>query len=106
VILSVFRKEAESLRGESIERYYDFLSDPDLARPFPAMEFVEGESMSGRLKSGPLSFDDIGVCCSRVAPCVQKAHSKGDHPSRHRAGLIAPPAAAPVEGKRVTPNGM
>src|SRR5207342_354127 len=47
--LALFRKEASALHHllhEAIVRYYVFTVEPGLQRPYLAMEFVEGRSLS------------------------------------------------------------
>jgi serine/threonine-protein kinase len=79
-IMMMFRKEASALNTlfhEAIVRYYVFSVDPQLKRPYLVMEFVEGQSLSDRLKSGPLTYDDVRVLGARVASGLQVAHERG-----------------------------
>lgn len=78
--LMLFRKEASALHNlyhESIVRYFGFSVDPALNRPYLAMEYVDGLSISDWLKSGPLSYDQVRVLAARVASGLQVAHERG-----------------------------
>lgn len=78
--MMLFRKEASALHNlyhESIVRYYGFSVDPGLNRPYLAMEFVDGVSISDWLKNGPMSFDQVRVLAARVASGLQVAHERG-----------------------------
>ena len=55
--LALFRKEASALHHlhhDAIVRYYVFTVEPVLQRPYLAMEFVDGRSLSEILQDGPL----------------------------------------------------
>ncbi|WP_206365467.1 serine/threonine-protein kinase [Siculibacillus lacustris] len=78
--MTMFRKEASALNklyNEAIVRYYGFSVDPTLKRPYMAMEFVSGRSLSDTLKEHPLSFDEVRVLGARVAGGLQVAHERG-----------------------------
>jgi serine/threonine-protein kinase len=78
--MALFRKEASalhSLHHEAIVRYYVFTVEPTLQRPYLAMEFVEGQSLSDRLKHGPLTFEAIYALKNRLAAGLQAAHERG-----------------------------
>jgi serine/threonine-protein kinase len=78
--MTMFRKEASALNklfNEAIVRYYGFSVDPTLKRPYMAMEFVGGRSLSDILKEHALPFDDVRVLGSRVAGGLQVAHERG-----------------------------
>ncbi len=44
---------------------------------FLAMEYVEGESLSGRIAKGPLPLAEVTALGSQVADALDAAHSKG-----------------------------
>lgn len=76
----MFRKEAAALHDlyhEAIVRYYVFTTDPVLARPYLAMEYVDGESLSAILRGGPLAFEAVQRLIQRVAAGLQAAHEGG-----------------------------
>jgi serine/threonine protein kinase len=78
--MALFRKEASalhSLHHEAIVRYYVFTVEPTLQRPYLAMEFVEGQSLSDRLKHGPLTFEATYALKNRLAAGLQAAHERG-----------------------------
>lgn len=78
--MALFRKEASalhSLHHEAIVRYYVFTVEPTLQRPYLAMEFVEGQSLSELLKKGPLTFEAVGALKRRLATGLQAAHERG-----------------------------
>jgi serine/threonine-protein kinase len=78
--MTMFRKEASALNklfNEAIVRYYGFSVDPTLKRPYMAMEFVGGRSLSEILKEHPLSFEEVRVLGARVAGGLQVAHARG-----------------------------
>ncbi|MET0606499.1 MAG: serine/threonine-protein kinase [Beijerinckiaceae bacterium] len=79
-VISLFRKEASSLHylhHDAIVRYFVFSVDRTLGRPYLAMEFVDGPSLSDFLKKGPLNFEQLTVLRRRVASGLQAAHDKG-----------------------------
>lgn len=78
--LALFRKEASALHHlhhESIVRYYVFTIEPVLQRPYLAMEFVDGRSLSDILNDGPLTFEAVRSLMQRVAAGLQAAHERG-----------------------------
>ena len=78
--LALFRKEASalhSLHHEAIVRNYVCSVDPDLRRPYLAMEFVEGQSLSQLLRQGPLTFDAVRNLGRRIAAGLDAAHECG-----------------------------
>jgi hypothetical protein len=79
--LALFRKEASalhSLQHEAIVRYYVFTIEPILQRPYLAMEFVDGRSLSAILQDdGPLSLEAVHVLMQRIATGLQAAHERG-----------------------------
>ena len=79
--LALFRKEASALhylQHEAIVRYYVFTVEPVLQRPYLAMEFVDGRSLSAILQDdGPLTFEAVRSLMQRVAAGLQAAHERG-----------------------------
>ena len=78
--LALFRKEASILHNlshDAIVRYYVFSIDPDLRRPYLAMEFVDGLPLSEILHKGPLKFEAVRALRQRLAAGLQAAHSLG-----------------------------
>jgi serine/threonine-protein kinase len=79
-VLALFRKEASALHylhNEAIVRYYVFSVDPDLLRPYLAMEFVDGPSLSDLLQNGPLKFEQVMLLKRRIGSALQAAHERG-----------------------------
>jgi serine/threonine-protein kinase len=77
---ALFRKEASALHNlyhEAIVRYYVFTIDPVLERPYLAMEFVDGQSLSAMLRGGPLAFEAVHRLMRRIASGLQAAHESG-----------------------------
>jgi serine/threonine-protein kinase len=78
--LALFRKEASALHNlyhEAIVRYYVFTVDPILNRPYLAMEFVDGLSLSAVLRGGPLAFEAVYRLMQRIAAGLHAAHERG-----------------------------
>jgi serine/threonine-protein kinase len=79
--LALFRREASALHNlqhDAIVRYYVFTVEPVLRRPYLAMEFVEGRSLSKLLQdNGPLPFEAVRSLMRRVATGLQAAHERG-----------------------------
>jgi Protein kinase domain len=79
--LALFRKEASALHHlmhEAIVRYYVFTIEPVLQRPYLAMEFVDGRSLSAILAdNGPLTFEATHALMKRIAAGLQAAHERG-----------------------------
>jgi serine/threonine-protein kinase len=79
--LALFRKEASALHylhHEAIVRYYVFTVEPVLQRPYLAMEFVDGRSLSAILQDdGPLPFEAVRSLMQRVAAGLHVAHERG-----------------------------
>jgi serine/threonine-protein kinase len=78
--LGLFRKEASALHTihhDAIVRYYVCSVDPDLRRPYLAMEFVDGQSLSQLLKQGPLTFEAVRNLGQRIAAGLHAAHEHG-----------------------------
>jgi len=79
-VLALFRREAAALHNlynEAIVRYYVFTIDPVTQSPYLAMEFVDGQPLSERIKEGPLSLEEANVLRRRVAPALHAAHLLG-----------------------------
>lgn len=79
-ILSLFRKEASALHSlshDAIVRYFGIAMDSRLNRHYLAMEFVDGPSLSDRVKQKPLTYEQVTVLRQRVASGLQAAHAKG-----------------------------
>jgi serine/threonine-protein kinase len=79
-ILALFRKEASILNHlshDAIVRYHVFTIDPVIGRPYLAMEFVDGQSLGERLRSGPLDPQAARKMLSRVASGLSVAHEAG-----------------------------
>lgn len=79
--LTLFRKEASALHRvhhDAIIRYYVFSVEPQLGRPYLAMEFVDGRSLSDILHDdGPLTFEAVRAMVQRLASGLQAAHDCG-----------------------------
>jgi serine/threonine protein kinase len=80
MILELFRKEARVLNHlshDAIVRYHVFSMDRSIGRPYLAMEFVSGPSLSDRLRAGPLSEEETSFLQKRLADGLLKAHEAG-----------------------------
>jgi serine/threonine protein kinase len=78
--LGLFRREAAALHNlphDAIVRYFLFTVEPVLQRPYLAMEFVNGRSLSDMLEEGPLSFEALVKLMRRIASGLQAAHERG-----------------------------
>jgi serine/threonine-protein kinase len=78
--LALFRKEASALHTihhDAIIRYYVCSVDPDLRRPYLAMEFVDGQSLSQLLRQGALTFEAVRNLGQRIAAGLHAAHEHG-----------------------------
>ena len=79
--LTLFRKEASALHRvhhDAVIRYYVFSVEPQLGRPYLAMEFVDGRSLSDMLHAdGPLPFEAVRSLAQRLASGLQAAHEIG-----------------------------
>ena len=94
--LALFRKEASALHNlqhDAIIRYYVSTVEPQLQRPYLAMEFVDGRSLSEILKDdGPLPFEAVRALMLRVSRRPDGRTPARHHSSRrlarqhHRAG--------------------
>jgi len=78
--LALFRREAAALHHllhDAIVRYFVFSVEPALQRPYLAMEFVDGQSLSEILANGPLTFEALTKLMRRIASGLQAAHERG-----------------------------
>jgi len=76
--LERFRREAKAASGlnhPNICTIHDF--GEDAGRAFITMEYLEGETLSARLKKGPLTLDEILKIAISVANALGTAHHKG-----------------------------
>lgn len=79
-VLALFRREAAALHNlynEAIVRYYVFAIDPVTETPYLAMEFVDGQPLSERIKQQPLTIEEADILRQRVAPGLHAAHRLG-----------------------------
>lgn len=79
-VLALFRREAAALHNlynEAIVRYYVFAIDPVSEAPYLAMEFVDGQPLSERIRDQPLTVEEADVLRRRVAPGLHAAHRLG-----------------------------
>jgi serine/threonine protein kinase len=73
-----FRQEAAAiarLRHPGLIHIHDFGEHE--GRPFFAMDLVDGGSLAGRLKQGPLPFQEAAALVEKLARAVQHAHERG-----------------------------
>jgi hypothetical protein len=78
--IALFRKEASALHylvHDAIVRYFVFTIEPVLQRPYLAMEFVDGKSLSEIFADGPLAYEDCLRLMRRVASGLEAAHQRG-----------------------------
>lgn len=78
--LALFRREASALLNlhhDAIVRYFLFTVEPTLQRPYLAMEFIDGRSLSDILEAGPLPYEDVVKLVRRVASGFHVAHQGG-----------------------------
>ena len=78
---TLFRKEASALhhiQNDAVVRYYVFTVEPVLRRPYLAMEFVDGRTLSNLLHDdGALPFEAVRSLMQRLASGLQSAHQHG-----------------------------
>jgi len=78
---TLFRKEASALhhiQNDAVVRYYVFTVEPVLRRPYLAMEFVDGRTLSNILHdNGALPFEAVRSLMQRLASGLQSAHQHG-----------------------------
>ena len=81
MVLDLFRREASvlnKLHHEAIVGYSVFSVDPQLQRPYLAMEFAYGPSLRERLRRGrPLNDDEFDNLRRRIAGGLNAAHQAG-----------------------------
>jgi hypothetical protein len=78
--LALFRREAAALHNlphDAIVRYFLFTVEPVLQRPYLAMEFVDGRSLSDVIQDGPLTFEAVVNLMRRIASGLHAAHVRG-----------------------------
>ena len=78
--LALFRREAAALLNlhhDAIVRYFLFTVEPTLQRPYLAMEFIDGRSLSDILETGPLPYEEVVGLLRRVATGFHIAHERG-----------------------------
>ena len=78
--LALFRREAAALLNlhhDAIVRYFLFTVEPTLQRPYLAMEFIDGRSLSDTLEIGPLPYEEVVGLVRRVATGFHVAHERG-----------------------------
>lgn len=78
--LALFRKEAAALHNlynEAIVRYYVFTIDPVTQAPYLAMEFVDGQPLSERVRQGPMALEEVDILRRRIATGLHAAHLLG-----------------------------
>ncbi|WP_332684584.1 serine/threonine-protein kinase [Bosea sp. (in: a-proteobacteria)] len=79
-VVTLFRKEAAALHNlynEAIVRYYVFTVDPGTQATYLAMEFVDGQPLSERIKQGPLPAEEVDLLRRRIATGLHAAHMLG-----------------------------
>src|SRR5260370_2043728 len=82
--LALFRREAAALHHlphDAIVRYFLFSVEPALQRPYLAMEFVDGRSLSDILADGPLTFEALAKLIRRIASWPHAAPERGVIPT-------------------------
>ena len=73
-----FKREAQtlaSLNHPHIAQVHGFEDTPQGAAL--VMEFIEGDDLSTRLKSGPLSVEDARAITRQIAEALEAAHDRG-----------------------------
>ncbi len=80
MIEALFQKEAKvlgRLAHDAIVRYHTYMNPPEIGRPSLIMEFVEGKSLSDRIKEGPMPEAEVRVLLARLASGLDRAHGAG-----------------------------
>ncbi len=77
--LERFKKEASLLSSFSHPNIPKFLSfgETDEGQPFIAIEFIEGETLAERLKSSPLTEDELKAIVTDISSALKYAHERG-----------------------------
>jgi tRNA A-37 threonylcarbamoyl transferase component Bud32 len=73
-----FEREAKTiamLDHPAIVPVYDFGEED--GQPYFVMRFMNGGSLSDRLKNGPIPLSDVARLYERLAPALDEAHAKG-----------------------------
>lgn len=79
-LIGILRKEASTLSKishEAIVKHLLFSVDPQLGRPYLAMEYVEGPSLSDLINDGPLSVEATKVLLNRIGAGLDAVHRLG-----------------------------
>ncbi|MGV7032781.1 bifunctional serine/threonine-protein kinase/formylglycine-generating enzyme family protein [Methylobacterium symbioticum] len=79
-LMGLLRKEAQTLSKishEAIVKHLLFSVDPQLGRPYLAMELVRGPSLADLIKDGPLSVEAVFVLLNRIGSGLDVAHRLG-----------------------------
>ncbi|GJD58860.1 bifunctional serine/threonine-protein kinase/formylglycine-generating enzyme family protein [Methylobacterium dankookense] len=79
-LMGLLKKEAQTLSKishEAIVKHLLFSVDPQLGRPYLAMELVRGPSLADLIKDGPLSVEAVFVLLNRVGTGLDVAHRLG-----------------------------
>jgi hypothetical protein len=58
-------------------RYHVFTIDPGIARPYLAMEFVDGQSLYDVMRGGAMATQDVRRLCHRLASGLSAVHQAG-----------------------------
>ncbi|MFN4172641.1 MAG: serine/threonine protein kinase [Pseudorhodobacter sp.] len=80
MIEALFQKEAKvlgRLAHDAIVRYHTYMNPPEIGRPSLIMEFVEGKSLSDRIKEEPLTEAEVRILLRRLASGLDRAHGAG-----------------------------
>ncbi|WP_158623138.1 serine/threonine-protein kinase [Pseudorhodobacter sp. E13] len=80
MIEALFQKEAKvlgRLAHDAIVRYHTYMNPPEIGRPSLIMEFVEGKSLSDRIKEGPMPEAEVRILLARLASGLSRAHGAG-----------------------------
>ena len=82
-VLLRFKREAEisaRLNHPNAVTVFDVGEEPDLG-PYLVMEYVEGESLSDRIRRGPLEPDEAVGLLIQAADALEAVHGLGDRKS-------------------------
>ncbi len=82
--LSFFQREAEALReltrdggSDAIVQFHAFDEERGTQRKFLVMEYVDGPSLSERMRTRPLDHEEVVTLAHRVASGLLAAHERG-----------------------------